>query len=247
MAKVRRILLLGGIGEAVKLARRLSSRFEVTYSLAGVGRKNPDLPCAVRVGGFGGIEGLRRFLVDGGFDWLIDATHPYAAGITEHAVLAARRAGVPVWAYRRPAWQPEEGDDWRKVDNWLALEKMLADFRNPLFTMGLEPLAHVATIPPKQYWLVRCLGAEYTPAPNLMVLGERGPFDLEEELALMISYEVDVLVSKNSGGSAVAAKLEAARRLRIPVVMLERPFLAPADREFDHVDRLTAELLAKYV
>jgi precorrin-6A/cobalt-precorrin-6A reductase len=128
--------------------------------------------------------------------------------------------------------------------NWSDLEASLADFARPMFAMGLEPLNHLAAIPSRQHWLVRCLGAEHTPAPNLTVLAARGPFVLENELALMRTYRVDVLVSKNSGGSAVAAKLQAARRLGIPVAMLRRPPLSPADREFGDVDVLAAELLA---
>jgi precorrin-6A/cobalt-precorrin-6A reductase len=237
-----RILILGGIGEAVKLARRLAPVHAVTYSVAGKGR-SPDLPCRVRVGGFGGSEGLAAFLRENGIELLIDATHPYAAQISRNAALAARLIGIPLWAYRRPPWQPEPGDDWRLVANWAELQMELRGFRRPFFTLGLEPLRHVAEIPPEQRWLVRCLAAESPAAPRLTLLCATGPFSLEQELALLRDQRIDVLVVKNSGGGAVEAKLAAARQLHIPVVMLERPALPATDREFAEAGRLALELL----
>ncbi|MCU0807920.1 MAG: cobalt-precorrin-6A reductase [Candidatus Contendobacter sp.] len=235
------VLILGGIGEAVKLARRLSPSHAVTYSLAGKGRA-PDLPCAVRVGGFGGAEGLAAFLRDNSIELLIDATHPYAAQISRNAAQAARAAGVPLWAYRRPPWRPQLGDDWRSVADWAAMMTALREFKRPFFTIGLEPLRHAAAIPPDQHWLVRCLAADPLAAPRLTLLRATGPFELEQELALLRDDQIDVLVAKNSGGGAVAAKLSAARRLQIPVVMLKRPALPVADREFAEVERLAVEL-----
>ena len=243
-----RILLLGGIGEALRLARRLAVKHELTYSLAGRVRHQPELPCKVRTGGFGGVEGLTDFLRQGDFERLIDATHPYAAQISHHAVLAAGQAGIPVWAYRRPPWQPEVGDDWRWIRDWSALSAALTGFHRPFFTIGLEPLNHIQTlnhrptIPPDQYWLVRCLEARPAPVSRLTVLNATGPFNLGEELELLQRWRADVLVSKNSGGSAVAAKLKAARLLKIPVLMLQRPELPAADAEFEAVEAIAAQL-----
>lgn len=239
---MKRILLLGGIGEARRLARRLAPKYELAYSLAGRARKDPDLACAVRVGGFGGVAGLADFLREGGFELLIDATHPYAARISRQAAQAAKQAGVPIWAYRRPPWRPAAEDDWRTVGGWPELSTALHGFRRPFFTIGLEPLDHAGSIPPAQHWLVRCLETRSLSVPRLAVLGALGPFTLEEELASMQAHDTDVLVSKNSGGSAVAAKLEAARLLRIPVLMLTRPELPPVDREFDDSEALAAYL-----
>jgi precorrin-6A/cobalt-precorrin-6A reductase len=238
---VKRILLLGGIGEAIQLAKRLCQRYAITYSLAGRGR-TPELPCPVRVGSFGGVEGLTAFLKTGHFDLLIDATHPYAARITQHADLAAKQVGIPLWAYRRPLWTPSAGDDWRVAKDWAEILLALNGFRHPFFTLGLEPLAHVADIPITQHWLVRCLAKEPLTAAKLTVLQALGPFSVAEEAKLMRSHGIDVLVSKNSGGSAVAAKLTAARQLQIPVVMLARPPLPPADREFRDIWDLAAQL-----
>ncbi len=236
-----RILILGGVGEALKLARALAPVHRVIYSVAGKGRI-PELPCAVRVGGFGGADGLAAFLREQGIERLIDATHPYAAQISHNAALAARLAGIPLWAYRRPAWRPEPGDDWRSVADWNGMMAALREFRRPFFTLGLEPLRHVADIPPEQHWLVRCLAAEPSASPHLTLLCATGPFALEQELALLRDYRIDVLVAKNSGGGAVEAKLAAARRLNIPVILLERPALPVADREFAEVARLAAEM-----
>lgn len=236
-----RILILGGIGEAVKLARRLAPIHTVTYSLAGKGRA-PELPCSTRVGGFGGAEGLAAFLGENGIELLIDATHPHAAQISRNAAKAARTAGIPLWAYRRPPWRPEFGDDWRLVADWAGIMAALREFRRPFFTIGLEPLRHAAAIPPEQHWLVRCLAAEPPVSSRLTLLCAIGPFSLEQELALLREGRIDVLVVKNSGGAAVEAKLTAARQLHISVVMLERPALPKADREFTELERLAAEV-----
>ena len=236
-----RILLLGGIGEALKLARILTPIHTVVYSVAGKGRV-PDLSCAVRVGGFGGVEGLMVFLREQGIEQLIDATHPYAAQISQNAGLAARLVDIPLWAYRRPAWRPEPGDDWRFVVDWTGIMIALRAFQRPFFTTGLEPLRHVADLSPEQHWLVRCLAAESPTSSRLILLRATGPFTLEQELALLRDYQIDVLVAKNSGGAAVAAKLTAARQLKIPVVMLERPTLPAVDREFTEVESMVKAL-----
>jgi precorrin-6A/cobalt-precorrin-6A reductase len=150
-----RILLLGGTGDALKIARALGPRH--VYSLAGLGKVPDDLRCAVRVGGFGGAAGLAAYLRDAGIGLVIDATHPYAAQISANAAAAARDAHVPLWALRRAPWTPQPGDDWRMVGDWAGIEAALAPFRRPLFTLGREPLAHLDAIPPHQFWLVRCL------------------------------------------------------------------------------------------
>ncbi|CAH2898917.1 MAG: Precorrin-6A reductase (EC [uncultured Paraburkholderia sp.] len=231
-----RILLLGGTGDALRIARQLAPRD--VYSLAGLGKVPDDLPCAVRVGGFGGSEGLQRYIEEEAIGLVIDATHPYAARISANAAQTARSAGVACWAVRRPAWQPQAGDDWRMVDDWNELTAALAPFRRPLFTLGREPLAHLDEIPVHQFWFVRCLDAHVDTA-RARILAARGPFTLEGERALFALQAFDVLASKNSGGGATEAKLEVARERGMPVVMLRRPPLPAADREFAS----TADLL----
>ena len=221
-----RILLLGGVTEALAIARRLGPQH--IYSLAGIGRVPQDLQCQVRVGGFGGAEGLASFLREAGITLLIDATHPYAAQISRNAATAAQSAGVPCWALRRPAWQAQVGDDWREVEDWAGLIEALKPFRRPLFTLGREPLQHLDEIPPGQFWTLRAL--EACPGnERCEVIGARGPFHLEDERALFQRRNIDVLISKNSGSVATEPKLEVARELGVPVLVLKRPALPKVD------------------
>ncbi|MFM0631425.1 cobalt-precorrin-6A reductase [Paraburkholderia xenovorans] len=238
---MKRILLLGGTGDALRIARQLGA--EHVYSLAGLGKVPDDLACTVRVGGFGGSEGMARYIEGEGIGLVIDATHPYAAQISANAAQASRAARVPYWALRRPAWQPQAGDDWRMVGDWNELTDALAPFRKPLFTLGREPLAHLNEIPPHQFWTVRCLEA-HADTPRARILAARGPFTLEGERALFALQAFDVVVSKNSGGSATEAKLEVARERGLPVVMLRRPELPAAEREFESVSDLLDSLQA---
>jgi precorrin-6A/cobalt-precorrin-6A reductase len=239
-----RVLLLGGTGDALKIARQLGAAH--VYSLAGLGKVPDDLACTVRVGGFGGSEGLARYIASERIGLVIDATHPYAARISANAFGACRAAGVPCWALRRPGWQPQAGDDWRMVGDWNELIAALTPFRRPLFTLGREPLAHLDEIPPRQFWTVRCLDSQPDTARS-RILAARGPFSLEGERALFALQAFDVVVSKNSGGSATEAKLEVARERGLPVIMLRRPALPQVDREFDGIAGLLDALRAHRV
>ncbi|WP_444437500.1 cobalt-precorrin-6A reductase [Pseudomonas sp. A6] len=235
----KRILLLGGIGEALAIARRLGPGH--LYSLAGLGKVPDDLNCQVRVGGYGGAEGLADFIAGQGYDLLLDATHPYAAQISRNAACAAQLAGVPCWALRRPGWQPGAGDDWREVEGWAQLIAALAPFERPLFTLGREPLEHLGEIPEHQFWTVRCLQS-LPGTERAEVLGARGPFSLEGERELFARLGTDVLVSKNSGSQATEPKLQVARERGVPVVVLARPELPEVDRRFDSVEALWTAL-----
>lgn len=237
----RRILLLGGVAEALRIARQLGPRH--VYSLAGIGRVPDDLACQVRVGGFGGAEGLADYLRTEGIDLLVDATHPYAARISANAAQAATLAGIPCWALRRPAWVAQAGDDWREVSDWTGLIEALRPFQRPLFTLGREPLQHLDEIPPGQFWTLRALDACPGNA-RCEVIGARGPFLLEDERALFERRQVDVLISKNSGSGATEPKLQVARERGIPVLVLARPALPEVDRQFTDPAALLAALAA---
>lgn len=226
------ILLLGGVTEALAIARTLGP--EHIYSLAGVGRVPTDLTCQVRVGGYGGVEGLAQFVRDEHIGLILDATHPYAAQISHNAAQAARLCGVPCWALRRPAWRPQAGDDWREVADWAELIEALKPFKRPLFTLGREPLQHLDEIPQEQFWTLRALEV-YPGNERCEVIGARGPFLIEDERALFERQQIDVLISKNSGSTATEPKLEVARERGVPVLVLRRPVLAAADREFTAV------------
>lgn len=229
---MKRLLLLGGVTEALAIARTLGPQH--IYSLAGVGRVPADLNCQVRVGGYGGAEGLTQFIKDQGIDLLLDATHPYAAQISRNAATAAQQSGIPCWALRRPAWQAQAGDDWREVSDWAELIEALKPFKRPLFTLGREPLQHLDEIPPEQFWTLRALEV-YPGNERCEVIGARGPFFIEDERTLFERRQIDVLISKNSGSSATEPKLEVARERGVPVLILKRPELPGVAREFETV------------
>ncbi|MCK1793354.1 cobalt-precorrin-6A reductase [Pseudomonas violetae] len=236
---MKRILLLGGITEALAIARTLGPQH--VYSLAGVGRVPTDLSCQVRVGGYGGAQGLAQFIGDQAIDLLLDATHPYAAQISQNAATAARLSGIPCWALRRPAWQAQAGDDWREVNDWADLTSALQPFKRPLFTLGREPLQHLHEIPPEQFWTLRALDV-YPGNDRCEVIAARGPFLIDNERQLFERRQIDVLISKNSGSTATEPKLEVARERGVPVLVLKRPVLPVVDREFDSVAQVLAAL-----
>ncbi|MEM5342762.1 cobalt-precorrin-6A reductase [Paraburkholderia azotifigens] len=236
---MKRVLLLGGTGDALQIARQLGQPH--VYSLAGLGRVPEGLACDVRVGGFGGSEGLARYIESEGITLVIDATHPYAAQMSANAATACRATNIPCWALRRAGWTPQAGDDWRMVDGWEALVDAIRPFRRVLFTSGREPLAHLDEIPAHQYWIVRCLDAQ-PGNERARIIDARGPFEIDGERALFALSGIDVLVTKNSGGSATEAKLDVARELRMPVVMMRRPALPAVDREFDSPAQLLRAL-----
>ncbi|VVM90662.1 Precorrin-6A reductase [Pseudomonas fluorescens] len=236
---MKRILLLGGVTEALTIARTLGPHH--IYSLAGVGRVPTDLACQVRVGGYGGVDGLVQFIRDEGVTLLLDATHPYAAQISQNAAIAAHLTSIPCWALRRPAWQAQPGDDWREVAGWDELIEALQPFRRPLFTLGREPLQHLLEIPPEQFWTLRALDV-HPGNERCEVIGARGPFLINDERELFERKQIDVLISKNSGSTATEPKLEVARERGLPVIVLRRPVLAEVTREFGSVSDLLSAL-----
>ncbi|WP_019408811.1 cobalt-precorrin-6A reductase [Pseudomonas psychrophila] len=236
---MKRILLLGGVTEALAIARTLGPQH--VYSLAGVGRVPTDLHCEVRVGGYGGAEGLAQYIHEQRIDLVLDATHPYAAQISQNAARAATLSGVPCWALRRPAWVAQADDDWREVANWSELVDALQAFRRPLFTLGREPLEHLDEIPESQFWTLRALDM-YPGNARCEVIGARGPFLIEEERTLFDQRNIDVLISKNSGSSATEPKLQVARERGVPVLILKRPALPEVDRTFGTVGEVLAAI-----
>lgn len=223
-----RVLLLGGTGEARRLAGLLAGRteYDVVSSLAGR-VADPALPAgASRVGGFGGPEGLARWLAEERVGAVIDATHPFAAGITASAVTATAEVGVPLLVLRRPGWTAGPGDDWRRVPSLpaaaAALDRLPSGDR-VFLTTGRTGLAAFAG-DDRRWFLVRSVDPPEPPVPpRTRVLLARGPFTVDDELGLLRRHAIDVLVTKDSGGPMTAAKLTAARRLGLPVVMVDRP------------------------
>ncbi|MFF1353349.1 cobalt-precorrin-6A reductase [Streptomyces sp. NPDC058297] len=221
------VLILGGTTEARRLAQALTTGhpgWRVTSSLAGrVAR--PVLPAGeVRTGGFGGADGLARALRELQVDALIDATHPFAGTISFHAAQAAATAHVPLLALRRPGWVPAPGDDWHGVASLEEAGRRLPTLGRRAFLtvgrLGLSAFADIGDV----FCVVRSVDAPEPPLPpRSQVLLARGPFTLEGERALLREYGIDVLVTKDAGGEATAAKLVAAREAGIPVIVVERP------------------------
>lgn len=185
----------------------------------------------VRLGGFGGVDGLVAWMRDHAIDRLIDATHPFAARISANAVAAARIAGVPVLRVARPAWSPGLGDRWTEVPDIAGAVAALGDVPGRVFlTVGRLELAAFRAAPWHHY-LVRTIDAPTLtdlPPDHALIL-DRGPYTLAGETELMRANHIDVLVTKNSGGSATRPKLDAARALRLPVVLVARPPLPAAE------------------
>jgi precorrin-6A/cobalt-precorrin-6A reductase len=231
-----RILILGGTGEARELAAALVARgADVTSSLAGRVR-DPRLPeGSVRVGGFGGADGLAAYLRAAAVTRVIDATHPFAAGITANAVRAAVAAGVPLLVLRRPAWEADPS--WAAVPDIHAAA--LAVSRWPgeavFLTTGRRDLAAFAADDRHQF-LVRTVDPPDGPVPPRMTLIlDRGPYTVPSESALIRDHRIGLLVTKNSGGPMTAAKLAAARDLGVRVLMVARPPLPPGAVAVDTV------------
>lgn len=197
----------------------------MTLSLAGRTRSPAPQPVATRVGGFGGAAGLAAHLRGHRVDLLVDATHPFAEQISANATAAARQTGVPLIAVGRAPWQPREGDRWTEATTMEGVVDALgAAPRRVFLTIGRLRLAPFARAPQHTYLLrtIDPLDAAQR-LPNVVPLEARGPFDVAAEEDLMRRHRIDVLVTKNSGGMGAAAKLDAARRLGLPVVLLARP------------------------
>ncbi|AZV21422.1 cobalt-precorrin-6A reductase [Mesorhizobium sp. M7A.F.Ca.CA.001.07.2.1] len=222
-----RILILGGTTEARQLAGKLAARASVTLSLAGRTESPVAQGVPVRTGGFGGADGLADYLRKEPIDLLIDATHPYAAQISANAAQAARVAGVPILALRRPGWEPVEGDRWTEViTSGDAARALGLAPRRVFLALGRQEVAAFEAAP-QHHYLVRSVDAiePKLAVPDASYLLARGPFREAEERALLEKQRIDVVVSKNSGGEATYGKIAAARALGLEVVMIQRPVL----------------------
>lgn len=221
-----RILILGGTTEARGLAERLAVRDDIAaiVSLAGRTADPKPLPLPTRTGGFGGVEGLIDYLAKQRIDLLIDATHPFANKISANAASAAERSGVPVFALRRPAWDAVDGDNWVRVgDIDAAIAALGIEPRRVFLAIGRQEAGRFSAAPQHSY-LVRSVDPVDPPlsVPQCRYILASGPFGEDDERNLLRGERIEVVVTKNSGGSATYGKIAAARVLGITVIMIER-------------------------
>jgi precorrin-6A/cobalt-precorrin-6A reductase len=222
-----RLLVLGGTSEASALARRLAGEpdLEAVLSLAGATANPAPAPIPRRVGGFGGPEGLAAWLRSQRIDIVVDATHPFAARMSANAFSACRATKTPLVVFTRPPWARQEGDRWNEVETMEeAVDALGASRKTAFLTQGRLQLTAFARAPQHRY-IIRAIDppAEADALADRRLILARGPFALEDELALMRNEKVEILVTKNSGGRATYPKIEAARLLGVEVVVVRRP------------------------
>ena len=246
---MKRILILGGTQEGYALAERLAdvAGLEIISSLAGR-TQSPRRPKGqMRSGGFGGAEGLARYLRSEKIAYLVNATHPFADQISANAAAAADAAGVPLLRLLRPGWTARAEDRWIMAGDMAEAAELCRREGGRIFlTTGSGDLNAFAGIH-NAHFVVRVVDApEIMPLHDYATITARGPFSLADELALMSEHQINLLVTKNSGGDATYAKLEAAHKLRLPVIMVERPAIAlePRSPVVEDVEAAVAHLLA---
>lgn len=223
-----RILLIGGTGEANRMADAIAKAgLAGVYSFAGRTEAPVAQPIPVRVGGFGGVDGLRAYLRDEGITHVIDATHPFAAEISFNTVAACTAEGIPLIALERPPWVPVAGHQWTRVADIPAAVAALEGPAHRVFlAIGRQQLEPFAAQPQHRY-LLRLVDAptDPLPLPNADVVVARGPFDLAADIKLLRDHAIEIVVAKNAGGKGAVSKIAAAMTLGLKVVMIDRPAL----------------------
>jgi precorrin-6A/cobalt-precorrin-6A reductase len=225
-----RVLILGGTAEASALAKLIAgdNRFQPTLSLAGRTASPATPPIPYRIGGFGGSEGLAAWIKAERISAMVDATHPFAARISANALRAADATGAAFVSLIRPAWTAQDGDQWTLVPSPEAAAAALgASPRTVFLATGRLELPAFAAAPQHSY-IARVIDhpGDVALPPHIDFIYDRGPFDAAAEARLLKERRADIVVSKNSGGAATYGKIQAARSLRLPVVMIERPHKA---------------------
>lgn len=222
-----RLLLLGGTAEASRLAQALAAaNVDAVFSYAGRTHLPLPQPLPTRVGGFGGVAGLRAWLRDHRISHVVDATHPFAAQMSANAVAACAEAGVPLVALERAAWAPQAGDIWLQVqDTEAAVSALPCEPARVFLAIGRQTLAPFARKPQHHYLLRLVDAVPSQPLPQATVVLGRGPFTAAADSALMLAHGITHVVAKNAGGEGGVAKLEAARAMGLPVIMIHRPAL----------------------
>ncbi|MCT8330177.1 cobalt-precorrin-6A reductase [Albidovulum sediminis] len=223
-----RVLLLGGTTEASLLARHLAAaRVDAVFSYAGRTGAPVAQPLPTRIGGFGGPTGLARFLAAERITHVVDATHPFAARMSLNAIEACAGTGVALCAFERAPWQAAAGDRWTRVPDLAAAAAALPARPARIFlAIGRQNLSAFAGRP-EHHYLLRLVDPPEgdLPLPDATAVIARGPFDVEGDIALLRAHRIDMVVAKNAGGTGARAKLDAARALGLPVILIDRPCL----------------------
>lgn len=220
-----RILLLGGTTEAGAMARTLTGAgLDAVYSYAGRTANPIAQPLPTRSGGFGGVQGLVDYLRQQSITHVIDATHPFAEGMSRNAIAASAATGLPLIALERAPWLRLPGDDWRHVADYQAAARALpGDGSDVFLAIGRQNLTPFAGL--NHRWTLRFAEVASHPMPDARLIVSRGPFSVGGDIDLMLRHQIRHVVAKNAGGVAAQAKLLAARALGLPVVMIDRPAL----------------------
>lgn len=220
---------MGGTSEASRTARLLADAgLDAVFSYAGRTSAPVDQPLPVRIGGFGGAQGLTAWLRDQRISHVIDATHPFAAQISRNAIAAAAAARLPILSLQRPPWQPVAGDQWSNVPDIAAAAAALPEQPASVFlAIGKQNLTAFCNLPHR--WLLRLVDPPQgaLPLPRATAVIARGPFTPQSDEALMRAHVITHVVAKNAGGEGARAKLTAANRLGLPVILIDRPALPP--------------------
>jgi precorrin-6A/cobalt-precorrin-6A reductase len=228
MVRVLRVLLLGGTTEANQISRALAAAgIAGVYSYAGRTATPVAQPLPTRVGGFGGVDGLADYIRQERITHVIDATHPFASQMSGHAVEACATTSTPLIAFLREPWVESPGDKWQHVDSFENAASALPDQPARIFlAIGRQHLAPFAA-QPQHFYLLRLVDVLDTamPLPNAEIVLARGPFTIEGDLALLRDHGITHVVTRNAGGEGARAKLDAARALGLPVIMIDRPSL----------------------
>lgn len=221
----RHLLLLAGSGEARAIAAGLADRgdLRVTASVLAPSLAGP-LKVPTRTGGFGGDDGFAQYLDREGVTAVLDATHPFAARIGHRSAPICAARGIAYARVLRPAWQAQPGDNWTHVPDESAAGALLHAGQRVFATTGRATMEALVMKSPAQF-LLRRRAAEPSPPPvaNVSYVIGQGPFSVDDEIATLRAHRIDVLVAKNSGGTASRTKLDAARALGLPVILVDRP------------------------
>tara|TARA_B100000780_G_scaffold277283_1_gene247627 strand:- start:1351 stop:2127 length:777 start_codon:yes stop_codon:yes gene_type:complete len=232
-----KLLILGGTADARHLAtaiHQIQPSLELVYSVAGLVRQ-PQVPATVVSGGFKQFGGLSAYCQTQHIDGIVNTTHPFSIIMGQHAQQTCRQLGLAYWRFLRPQWQSSQADDWHLFATTKALLQAMAGYQRSLLTIGQVTPEDLSLLGAEQKtWLRTTVAPKFVLPANVNWVKAIGPFNLADELGLLKAHQIQAIASKNSGGGSTEAKLSAARSLKLPVLMLQRPdIIEPVEKQFD--------------